>query len=420
MILAEFEDLLKRTIGLDTASVGSSVVVHAVQARMSACDLDDWQAYLEHVRASQTELQELVEAVVIPETWFFRDREAFVAMTRMANEEWLANHAQGVFRLLSLPCSTGEEPYSMAMALLDSGFPADRFRIDAVDISARALARAERGVYGKNSFRGSEHGFLDRHFARTTHGYQLAEAVSRHVQFKQGNLFSFHLPQSGETYDIIFCRSLLIYFDRAAQERAIGLLNRMLTANGLLCVGPSETSLLLRRDFYSARIPLAFAFRKVTAVPPASKRPIEHLAKPGHQAPPIAALAPGPASGCVAKLRVASQRRLAVNHKAGIEDIRRLADQGQLAEAASRCEDHLRDNDPSPEVLHLLGLIRDAAGNLPEAAEYYRKALYLDPNHHQALVHLALLLEKQGNKGGAKVLNERLRRLDRQEGKQHA
>ena len=83
-------------------------------------------------------------------------------------------------------------------------------------------------------------------------------------------------------------------------------------------------------------------------------------------------------------------------------------------------EDHLRDSEPSPEVLHLLGLIRDAGGNLPEAAEYYRKALYLDPNHHQSLVHLALLQEKQGDNRGAKVLNERLRRLDRQERKQHA
>ena len=420
MILAGFEDLLKRTIGLDTASVGSSIVEHAVQARMSVCELGDLQAYWEHVRASQAELQELVEAVVIPETWFFRDREAFAAMVRTANDEWLANNAQGVLRLLSLPCSTGEEPYSMAMGLLDSGFPADRFRIDAVDISARALARAERGVYGKNSFRGSEHGFIDRHFVRTTNGYQLAETVSRHVQFKQGNFFTSQLSQGGEIYDIIFCRNLLIYFDRATQERAIGLLYRLLTAKGLLCVGPSETSLLLKRNFCSAKLPLAFAFRKSTAVPTASKRPIEHPAKAGHQAPPIAVLAPRPASASIAAPRVAPQQRLGGDQKAGIEDIRRLADQGCLAEAARRCEDHLRDSDPSPEVLHLLGLIRDAAGNLFEAAEYYRKALYLDPNHHQSLVHLALLLEKQGNKRGAKVLNERLRRLDGQERKQHA
>jgi chemotaxis protein methyltransferase WspC len=228
MKLVEFEDLLKRTIGLDTASVGSSVVGRAVQARMSACELEDRQAYWDHVQASRTELQELVEAVVIPETWFFRDREAFAAMARMANEEWLANHAQGVLRILSLPCSTGEEPYSMAMALLDSGFPADRFSIDAIDVSARARARAERGVYGKNSFRGSELGFLDRHFARTTQGYQLSESVRRHVQFKHGNLFASPVPQCGEIYDVIFCRNLLIYFDTAAQERAIGLLTHLL------------------------------------------------------------------------------------------------------------------------------------------------------------------------------------------------
>jgi chemotaxis protein methyltransferase WspC len=96
-----------------------------------------------------------------------------------------------------------------------------------------------------------------------------------------------------------------------------------------------------------------------------------------------------------------------------MEEIRRIADRGQLAEAALHCEKHLRDGGVSPEVLHLLGLIRDATGNRPEAAEYYRKTLYLDPNHQEALVHLALLLDKQGDTAGAKVLNDRADRLDR-------
>ena len=112
-----------------------------MQERQSACHLGDVHAYLERVRVSGTELQALIEAVVVPETWFFRDRHAFVALARLAREEWLPSHREGALALLSLPCSTGEEPYSMAMALLDADVPANRFRVDAVDISTRSLAQ---------------------------------------------------------------------------------------------------------------------------------------------------------------------------------------------------------------------------------------------------------------------------------------
>lgn len=150
MVLAAFENLLKQTMGLDATSIGSSAIERAVQERLSACHLKDPDSYWERVRSSETELQELVEAVVVPETWFFRNPEAFAALVRLVREEWLPSHPEGVLRLLSLPCSTGEEPNSIAMALLDAGFPANRFDIDAIDISARALARAQLGLYGRN------------------------------------------------------------------------------------------------------------------------------------------------------------------------------------------------------------------------------------------------------------------------------
>ena len=131
MMLAKFEELLKQSMGLDVASVGSSTVARAVQVRASACGLDDVRTYWQFVSASPKELQALTEAVVVPETWFFRDRAAFAAMARMTLNEWLPSNPEGVLRLLSLPCSSGEEPYSIAMALLDAGFPSKRYRIDA-------------------------------------------------------------------------------------------------------------------------------------------------------------------------------------------------------------------------------------------------------------------------------------------------
>jgi chemotaxis protein methyltransferase WspC len=84
-----------------------------------------------------------------------------------------------------------------------------------------------------------------------------------------------------------------------------------------------------------------------------------------------------------------------------------LANRGQLEEAIDRCEQHLKRSGPSAEVFHLMGLVRDANGNAAEAMSCYRKALYLDPNHDEALVHLSLLLQKAGKTSEAELLRKR-------------
>jgi chemotaxis protein methyltransferase WspC len=202
-------------------------------------------------------------------------------------------------------------------------------------------------------------------------------------------------------------------------------LQRLLTANGVLFVGPSEAGLLLNHDFVSAKVPLAFALRKVDAAGCATARASVLPNKQPLAGPPIARPLAGPhaaqSPAMPIEVRQSPDARLesAANLASGIEQASLLADQGQFVEAAKHCDEHLRAHGPSTEAFHLMGLIRAAAGNLPESAEYYRKTLYLDPNHTQSLVHLALLLEKQGDTAGAKVLSDRLRRLDRKKGNQH-
>ena len=98
MGLAALENLLKASMGLSAASIGSAAIARAVQERLSACKLDDLHAYLERVRGSGTELQALIEAVVVPETWFFRDRHAFTALARLVREEWLPTHPRACCR----------------------------------------------------------------------------------------------------------------------------------------------------------------------------------------------------------------------------------------------------------------------------------------------------------------------------------
>jgi len=304
MGIGAIEDLLKASMGLSVASIGPTAIARAVQERLSACELGDLPAYLERLRASGTELQALIETVVVPETWFFRDRHAFAALVRLVHKEWLPTHPDGVLSVLSLPCSTGEEPYSIAMALLDASVPANRFRVDAVDISARNLAQAARAVYGNNSFRGNELGFRDRHFDGTARGYRLRDPVRRQVRFQQGNLFAADLLPGAAIYDVIFCRNVLIYFDRPTQDRALVVMNRLLNAKGVLFVAPAETGLPAGHDLVSTNEPLAFAFRKAGVLPHQRKRKAAHPVKPLAPRPPV--VQAGPA---LSAARAASQPR---------------------------------------------------------------------------------------------------------------
>ena len=394
MAFADFENLLKESIGLDAASIGASAVERAVLERASACGLAAPGAYWQHVGACPVELQALIEAVVVPETWFFRDREAFSTLARLVRDASLTAQADGVRRILSLPSSTGEEPYSIAMALFDAGVPADRFSIDAVDISARAIAVAQRATYGKNSFRGRELGFRARYFDAIPAGHRLADRVRGQVHFRQGNLLA---PDSSPArYDAIFCRNLLIYFDRATQDRAIVALERLLAPGGVVFVAPSETNVLLNYGFVAVKAPFAFAFRKAGAAA-------------GERKPKIAR------SG---RFRVVPPPRIPVARPADVSDpvvtldeAADLANRGRFAEAVERCEQHLRRSGPSADAFHLIGLVREASGDPAEAVSCYRKALYLDPNHGEVLIHLALLLEKVGKKAEAQLLRKRTNRL---------
>jgi chemotaxis protein methyltransferase WspC len=403
-MFAEIETLLNQRLGLDAASIGSSAIERAVRERVAACKLEDANAYWQYLVTSESELQNLIEAVIVPETWFYRDTEAFSALSRLATKEWLTTPARGARRLLSLPCSTGEEAYSMAMTLLDAGLPADRFLIEAVDVSVQALARAKKAVYGKNSFRRPDLDFRNRYFEATEKGHCLAEAVRQQVQFQPGNVMDGDLLPGAEIYDVIFCRNMLIYFDAATQERVVGVLRRLLKMDGVLFVGAAETALLAGHDLVSTREPLAFAFRKKDPATRPRKRVVVPTVAPRDSVPHPGVPRPTPAP-------------VMTPTEIDIETAVRLADQGRLDEAARRCEEFLRTQGPSAKAFYLLGLVRDAAGKQGEADVFYRKALYLDPHHYDALIHLALLLDRQGDKAGAKVLYDR---AERQERRQHA
>ncbi|ESX64659.1 methyltransferase [Mesorhizobium sp. LSHC414A00] len=380
---------------------------------MEACRITNPQAYRQHLAGSSQELQELINAVVIPETWFFRDREAFTMLARHAR----AHKPAQPIRILSLPCSTGEEAYSVAMAMFDAGFEAHEFKIDGVDVSSRNIATAEHAIYGRNSFRGSHLEFKDRYFEAAEGGLRPVAGVLKQVRFMVGNLFGSHAPFGQEVYDILLCRNLLIYFNRELQDRALICLKDLLAKDGLLLVGPAEAALPRVHGFLSAEWPLAFAFLKsepvkTTAPKVSAAVPVRTPSPKVNKSEPLRPFRPtsgneGRGQAPAKPLARASESLIAVE---------RIANAGRVKEAQEVALAHLREFGPSAEIFYLLGLVQDADGSAPEAAQSYRKALYLAPNHREALVHLALLLSKQGDHNGAEALAGRLGRVQKRSG----
>lgn len=411
-VFREIVGLLHAAMGYDSAALSESTVVRGVRRRMLHCGQADEAAYLIYLRASPQEMTHLIEELVVPETWFFRDGKPFEWLRQFIQEEWGPVNPKRPLRILSVPCSSGEEPYSAVITALDAGLPPERILVDAVDISHIALGKARRGVYGRNSFRNSPPGLKERYFSQATHGLQLDETVRRIVHFSQANLLADDFTNGRTGYDVIFCRNLLIYFDDANRERALSVLEKILLPHGILFVGHAEGAPVLDHWFVSAGVSQAFAYRKKGTVQPARPQPRPSL----RAAPPTTRRAlPPPAQQAVQPAAVVGKSGpvnkptppASVDHLA---EARRLADQGKLAEAALRCEAHLREHGPSAEAFYLLGLVHDAGRDAEQAKDYFGKAVYLEPDHYEALVHLALLAEQRGEPGDAKRWRQRAER----------
>ena len=123
-----FFDFLKERIGLDVASVGEAIIERAVRQRSQALQGLSADQYWQRLQTSSEEQQALIEAVIVPETWFFRYPESFATLARLAKARLAEIKQMRALRILSLPCSTGEEPYSIAMALLDESGPSGTFQ----------------------------------------------------------------------------------------------------------------------------------------------------------------------------------------------------------------------------------------------------------------------------------------------------
>jgi chemotaxis protein methyltransferase WspC len=395
-ICAAVEKQFADTLGLNTATIGRAGIERIVRTGVKRTGVADAAAYLKLLSTSSEEFERCLEELVVPETWFFRDRAPFILLKQHLCGQWFPSHPDGTVRILSAPCSTGEEPYSIAMTLLEAGIADRQFHLDAVDISRSALEAASRAVYGKGAFRQPLTAAEEVFFTGAAQARQVDGDVVRSVHFFRENLIDPLFLAGYESYNVIFCRNVLIYLTEEARRLVVTNLCRLLAPDGILFTGHAEVGILLQHGFTAVRHERAFACRRTGESPSTDVIPDAIPECPAVLSPPSPARRPPSATPVREEVTPVPELQSATVGALYAKALS-LADRGLFDEAAALCRQYLQEQRPHADVYCLLGLIHEAARRSEEAEECYLKALYLGPDHYETLIHLSLLYRQQGD-----------------------
>ena len=337
----------------------------------------------------------LAPYVTIGETYFFRESRS-LEIFRDRVVPLLSRERRGPLRIWCAGCSSGEEPYTLAM-LLGDAVPAGAVSLFGTDINARALEKARRARYTRWSLRGLDGGRTGRFFEGPDGGpYSVRPRYRSGVSFSLFNLVDpGPFPWGEGTVDVVFCRNVLIYFDAATREGVLDLFHRALSPAGWLVVAPCEVSALLASRFCPRHFDGVTLYCKEgdssPSLPPEEpfwgdvwERPSDEEAEEGDPSdiPFLEGLALWEGPGDEGGPGGAAD---------GLEAVRRLADEGRLDEALALC---LKGDDRSdPARYYILAMIHQERGDVEAAQSALRRVLYLDPSFvagHYGLGALAL------------------------------
>jgi len=245
----EFErirSLAREHAGLDLRDGKEGLVSARLGKKVRQRGFRSFQQYCDHIAAdaSGKALVEMIDALTTNHTMFLREPAHFDFLRRIAAAEL---RGPGPIRIWSAACSTGEEPYSIAICLLEELGPqaARRIRIVASDISTRALEAAKEGIYAAERFEGFPAAWLPRYFLRGEGDwkgwYRVKPELRRMLEFRRINLME---PLTGlPRFDVVFCRNVMIYFDRPTREDVIRRIAALIEPGGYLLTGHSESLL---------------------------------------------------------------------------------------------------------------------------------------------------------------------------------
>jgi chemotaxis protein methyltransferase CheR len=246
-------------------------VERRVVERMLATESRSFESYFARLRADvQGEIEQLVNAVTVNETYFFREEHQLACLS----SDLLAARLQATgrarqIRIWSVPCSTGEEPYSIAIWLLEKWALVDQYDIEIVgsDIDTKVLELARGGVYGKRALMRLPPDLTLKYFSRgERETWKIIDDLRQSVHFTVANIVDPKDTRAHGQFDVIFCRNVLIYFDDTSRRLAAENLYENLLPGGFICLGHTESMSRISPLFDVARFADAIVYQRPAGV----------------------------------------------------------------------------------------------------------------------------------------------------------
>jgi len=392
--------------------------------------------YYSALSGDEREFNELMNLVTINETSFFRFPQQFEAFKTRVLPEIMAAKPQSnrTIRVWSAGCSTGEEPYSLGMTLLDAGIQGLGWKpqVLGTDVSTRALAVAQKGVYGRRAMLNVPKEVVARQFEPEGDSYRVAPHVRSLVDFGYHNLIKEPYPLSlMGNWDVIFCRNVTIYFRLESTRRVVSNFYNSLNPGGYLFIGHSETLSSISDDFEPVEVGGVFLYRKpkakrasaaprqravvvadrVSALAPIVVEPVRPRRKRTLDA--VAQVAPADVSS-PDDLIAEARRSLAQGHPERVLEIVAdilegdpnnadahllsayvHADTGDYVQALEACHRALSINPLLPVARYILGIIYQRQGDPVRAVSELKKTIYIDSEFALAHLNLANIYKSQ-------------------------
>ncbi len=261
-------DLIYQASGLHFDQRTQESLERRLRPRVNALHLgsfEQYYLYLQFDRDRREELGRALDAVAVHETYFFRELRALRAFgEEMLGEFATLNRESRTLRVWSAGCSTGEEAYTLAILILESGlFDGWKLELSASDLSQRVIAEARAGRYRANSFRTMDEERRARYFTQQPDGsWLIDERLRVMVNFGCFNLADSRRFNIYDDLDVIFCRNVMLYFDTAARRRTVTGFHQQLRAGGYLILGAAESLVTLNAPFRLAHLQNDLVYQK--------------------------------------------------------------------------------------------------------------------------------------------------------------
>jgi chemotaxis protein methyltransferase CheR len=236
--------------------------------RIKATGHNGFKSYFIFLRFESTgkELQNLVNSLTVNETYFFREEYQFQCMVNSMLPEIISRKRAGdMIRIWSIPSSTGEEPYSIAIYLLEYWKDIDKWDVEIIssDIDTQVLEKAKKGIYSERSIQNLPESIIKKHFKYNGSGYyQICNDLRNSVEFTKVNIIDTKENKRYRGFDIVFCRNLLIYFDDLSRKIAVENLFDAMNPGGFICLGHSESMSRISPIFNVRKFPEAIVYQK--------------------------------------------------------------------------------------------------------------------------------------------------------------